>query len=267
MTGAFFLDLKQSGDLVEKTNREGFVENDAYRSFRNAVMRAVDQITHERNLDKVRIRKAYTRRNESLVEVVDDLRNALHEHGMLEQIAQYVDRLEQRYLEMRDRLLTSAGAGLSLAIVIHEVEKGIEELKRATERDVSVDRIKELANHLSELVDGLTYLTRRSGRSVEKAGRLVRQSLFNTEYRLRYHGIQVINGFETGGKDFDIRCTRRLLIATLMNLIDNSIYWIDLKKPDNPSVYVGPSWELSHGPAIGVCGQWAGIQGCSRDAG
>ena len=250
VTGAFFLDLKQSGDLIEKTNREGFVENDAYRSFRNAVMRAVEQITYERNLDKVRIRKAYTKRNESLVEVVDDLRNALHEHGMLEQTAQYVDRLEQRYLEMRDRLLTSAGAGLSLTIVIHEVEKGIEELKRATERDVSVDRIRELANHLSELVDGLTYLTRRSGRSVEKASRLVRQSLFNTEYRLRYHGIQVSNGFETGGKDFDIRCTRRLLIATLMNLIDNSIYWIDLKKPDNPSVYVGPSWEFSHGPAI-----------------
>ena len=131
-----------------------------------------------------------------------------------------------------------------------EVEKGIEELKRATERDVSVDRIKDLVGHLSELVDGLAYLTRRSGRSMEKASRLVRQSLFNTEYRLRYHGIQVINGFETGGEDFNIRCTRRLMIATLMNLIDNSIYWIGLKRPDNPSVYVGPTWELPDGPAI-----------------
>ena len=42
MTGAFFLDLEQSGDLVEKTNREGFVENNAYRSFRDTVMRTVD---------------------------------------------------------------------------------------------------------------------------------------------------------------------------------------------------------------------------------
>lgn len=260
VTGAFFLQLEKSSDLIEKTNREGFVENNAYRSFRNAVIRAVDQITHERNIDKVRIRKAYSRRNESLVEVVDDLRNALHEHGVLEQTAQYVDRLEQQYLEMRDRLLTSAGAGLSLAIVIHEVEKGIEELKKAVERDTSVDRIRELARHLSELVDGLTYLTRRSGRTTEKASRLVRQSLFNTEYRLRYHGIEVINEFATSGKDFDIRCTRRLLIATLMNLIDNSIYWIDLKKPDTPTIYVGPSWEFSKGPAIVLADNGSGFR-------
>ena len=250
VTGAFSLDLEQSGDLVEKTNREGFVENSAYRSFREAVMRAVDQITHQRNLDKVRIRNAYSRRNESLVEVVDDLRHALSQQGMLDKLAHYVDRLERQYLDMQDRLLTSAGVGLSLAIVIHEVEKGIEELRRAVKSDVSVDRIRELANHLSELVDGLTYLTRRSGRSVERASRLVRQSLFNTEYRLRYHSIDVLNGFETGAKDFELRCTRRLLIATLMNVIDNSIYWLDQKKPDNPTVYIGPSWEFSQGPAI-----------------
>ena len=260
VTGAFFLDLEQSGDLVEKTNREGFVENDAYRSFRNAIMRAVDRITYERNQDKVRIRKAYSTRNQSLVEVVDDLRHALHQHGMLEHISQYVDRLEQQYLDMRDRLLTSAGAGLSLAIVIHEVEKGIEELRRAVERDVSIDRIRELANHLSELVEGLTYLTRRSGRSVETASRLVRQSLFNTEYRLRYHSIAVINGFETGGKDFELRCTRRLLIATLMNLIDNSIYWLDQKKPDDATVYIGPSWDFSDGPAIVIADNGPGFR-------
>ena len=227
--GAFFVDLEQSGDLIEKTNREGFVENAAYRSFRDAVMRTVDLITYERNKDKLRIRNSYSTPNQSLVDVVDDLRKMLHQRGMLDEISEYVDRLERQYIEMRDRLLTSAGAGLSLAMVIHEVEKGIGELKRAVERDTSIDRIRELANHLSDLVDGLTYLTRRSGSSVERASRLVRQSLFNTEYRLQYHSIRALNGFEMGGEDFEIRCTRRLVIASLMNLIDNSIYWLDQK--------------------------------------
>ena len=198
VTGAFFLNLEQSGELIEKTNREGFVENDAYRSFRDAVMRTVDLITTERNKDKIRIRNAYSTPNQGLVEVVDDLREVLKQRGMLAELGQYADRLERQYLDMRDRLLTSAGAGLSLAIVIHEVEKGIGELKLAVERDVSIERIRELANHLSELVDGLTYLTRRSGRSVERASRLARQSLFNTEYRLRYHSIRVLNGFDMG---------------------------------------------------------------------
>ena len=258
--GAFFVDLEQSGDLIEKTNREGFVENAAYRSFRDAVMRTVDLITYERNKDKLRIRNSYSTPNQSLVDVVDDLRKMLHQRGMLDEISEYVDRLERQYIEMRDRLLTSAGAGLSLAMVIHEVEKGIGELKRAVERDASIDRIRELANHLSDLVDGLTYLTRRSGSSVERASRLVRQSLFNTEYRLQYHSIRALNGFEMGGEDFEIRCTRRLVIASLMNLIDNSIYWLDQKGGDNAAVYIGPSQDFSAGPAIVVADNGPGFR-------
>ena len=258
--GAFFVDLEQSGDLIEKTNREGFVENEAYRSFRDAVMRTVDLITNERNKDKLRIRNSYSGPNQSLVQVVDDLRKVLHERGMLDGLSEYVDRLERQYVDMRDRLLTSAGAGLSLAMVIHEVEKGIGELKRAVERDVPMDRIRELANQLSNLVDGLTYLTRRSGSSVERASLLVRQSLFNTEYRLRYHSIKALNGFELGGDDFEVRSTRRLVIATLMNLIDNSIYWLDQKGADNATVYIGPSREFSEGPAIIVADNGPGFR-------
>ena len=260
VTGAFFIDLEKSGDLIEKTNREGFVENEAYRSFRDAVMRTVDLVTNERNKDKLRIRNSYSAPNQSLVDVVDDLRKVLHERGMLDGLSEYVDRLERQYVDMRDRLLTSAGAGLSLAVVIHEVEKGIGELKIAVERDVSIDRIRELANHLSELVSGLTYLTRRSGRSVERSSRLVRQSLFNTEYRLRYHDIRVMSGFEMGGEDFEVRCTRRLVIATLMNLIDNSIYWLDQKGADNSAIYIGPSREFSEGPAIIVADNGPGFR-------
>ena len=258
--GAVFLDLGLSGDLIEKTNREGFVENNAYHSFREAVMRAVDRITVERNQDKVRIRNAYGRSNQSLAEVVDDIRDVLRKKGVLGDVAQDINRMERHYLRMRETLLTSAGAGLSFAMVIHEVEKGIDELKRAVERDVSVERVRELANHLSELVDGLTYLTRRSGHSVERASRLVSQSLFNTEYRLRYHSIRVENGFNDDGKDFQVRCIRRLVIATLMNLIDNSIYWLDQKKPLDPTLYIGPSGEFSEGPSIVLADNGSGFR-------
>ena len=260
VTGAFSLNLESSNDLVEKTNREGFVESGAYRSFRDAVVRTVDRITLERNQDKLRIRNAYNKRSESIAEVVDDLRKALQQRGLLEQLEQYIDRLEREYLSVRDRLLTSAGAGLSLAIVIHEVEKGIAELKLAVERESSGDRVKELAHHLSELVDGLTYLTRRSGRSMEKASRLIRQSLFNTEYRLRYHSIEALDLFDSTAEDFEIRCTRRLLIATLMNLIDNSIYWVNQRRPNKGIIYFGPSRDFPEGPAIIVADNGPGFR-------
>ena len=258
--GAFFLDLESSSDLIEKTNREGFVESQAFRTFRNAVTTAVDRITYKRNEDKIRIRNAYTKRRESLMEAIEDLREGLQRRGFLDELGPYVDLVEREYIEIRDRLLTAAGAGLSLTVVIHEVEKGIQELNKAVERDASASRVKELAKHLSELVEGLTYLTRRSGRRVEKASDLVRQALFNTEYRLRYHDISVSNGFEDGDRDFRIRSTRRLIIATLMNLIDNSIYWLDQKGGAHKRIYIGPSRDLSGGPAMVVADSGPGFK-------
>jgi len=258
--GGFSLDLKDSFDLVEKTNREGFVENRPYRLFRDAVMTAVGRITTKRNQDKIRIRNAYAKPRESLVEAIEELREGLQRRGLSDELGPYVDSVEREYIAVRETLLTAAGSGLSLTVVIHEVEKGIQQLNKAVDRDDSVSRVRELAKHLSELVDGLTYLTRRSGRRVERAGDLVRQALFNTEYRLKYHQIRVVNGFQSGDRDFRFRCTRRLVIATLMNLIDNAIYWLDQKGGSDKCLYIGPCLDLPDGSAIVVADSGPGFR-------
>ena len=50
--GAIHLDSSKSRGLVEKTNREGFVESPSYRVFRSAVQSAIQHIVFERNRDK-----------------------------------------------------------------------------------------------------------------------------------------------------------------------------------------------------------------------
>ena len=257
--GAFSLDLASSQDLVEKTNREGFVENAAFHAFKDAVSGVVDRITTERNSDKIRIRNVYRKHREGVVESIDALREVLRQRGWLEYLEQEVNRVEQEYIIARDRLLTSAGAGLALTVVVHEVEKGIDELKRAVDRNSSGENLRELATHLSELVDGFTYLTRRSGRSVETASVLAKQALFNIGYRLRYHNVEVVNGFYGGDDDFRVRCTRRLVVATLMNLFDNSIYWMNQKGPARRRLYVGPCRDLFDGPALVVADNGPGF--------
>jgi len=259
--GAVSLSLEKSSDLIEKTNREGFVENKAYRVFRKAVLFTLQQIEAERNKDKERIRRAYSRKRqrEPVLEELSLLRKKIEERDLEEELGPYIDRIESQFREVRDQLLTAAGAGLSLAVVIHEVEKGIDELAKAVSRDVSIQRVKELANHLSELVEGLTYLTRRSGMRKEKASVLVKHALFNTEYRLRYHKIKVLNGLEGDTPDFQVKCTRRLIIATLMNLIDNSIWWLDNKGATDKRIYIGTTLDLQGGPAIVVADNGPGF--------
>ena len=261
LLGAVELDGVSSRGLVEKTNREGFVENDAFRMFRDLVEFALAQIVAERNLDKDRIRQAYatTKLKEPVLHELEELRAELRKRGLEKELGDTVNRIERQFLDVRDRLLTAAGPGLTMSVVIHEVEKGISGLVDATRTNAPAEDLCALADHLAELVDGLTYLTRRSGRRREKGSVLIKQAFFNTGFRLRAHGVEAFNGTEVGDEDFAIRCTRRMVIASLMNLIDNSIYWLVNKGHQDKRIYIGTTRALKGGPALLVADNGPGF--------
>ncbi len=259
--GAVSLSGEDSIDLQEKTNREGFVENEAYIRFRNAVLFAVKQIETERNFDKKRIRVAYSsqEQKEPVLEDLADLRTEVEKRGLAKDLGPYLDRIENQFQDVKDTLLTAAGTGLSLAVVIHEVEKGINLLSIAVKRDSNMKQVRALATHLSELVDGLAYLARGSGFKEEKASTLIRHAILNTRYRTQYHKISIVNGLKMGNSDFSVRCSRRLIIATLMNLIDNSIWWLDNKGGADKSIFLGTSNDLSETTSIVVADNGPGF--------
>jgi anti-sigma regulatory factor (Ser/Thr protein kinase) len=238
IVGAVSLDIRKSVDLklnrglIEKTNREGFVENTDYEAFRDAVAYTLQSIEVERNMDKRRIRTAYSdsKLREPVLEDITELREIVQKKKLTEEIGPYLDRIETDFRAIRERLLTSATAGLSLSVVIHEVEKGVAELVLAVEGDKATNRIRALAKHLAELIEGFSALVRRSGVSKERASSLISQALFNLELRLKVHKIEVVKRPRRG--DFDVKCSRRLVISTIMNLIDNSIWWLDNKWGD-----------------------------------
>jgi signal transduction histidine kinase len=238
IVGAVSLDIRKSVNLklnrglIEKTNREGFVENTDYEAFRDAVAYALQSIELERNMDKRRIRNAYSgsKLREPVLEDLTELREIVAKKKLTEEVGPYLDRIEGDFLAIRDRLLTSATAGLSLSVVIHEVEKGVAELVRAVEGDKANHRVKALAKHLADLIEGYGALVRRSGVSAERASSLISQALFNLELRLKVHKIEVVKLAKR--QNFELKCSRRLIISTIMNLIDNSIWWLDNKWGD-----------------------------------
>lgn len=253
--GAVHLSLDDSPGLIEKTNREGFVEDAAYAALKDAVSCAIDNITAERNQDKARLRAGTSRLSEPVTEALSVLRGRLVDRGLADELAGDVDRIEREYREAQEKLVTAAGAGLQLMVVIHEVEKGVAELALAVHRDVDIDKIRALATHLQELITGLGYLTRKSGRKREKASTLVKQALFNINFRLRAHEIDVQADLDNC--DFAVKVTRRLLVATIMNVLDNSIYWSDVaavprrgQPGRDKRIYIGFRKDLGGGPAI-----------------
>lgn len=256
------LDLEKGVGLIEKTNREGFVDNRAFRQFRDAVSFAVTQIETERNQDKAHIRNVYSNKKlrEPVLQDLEELRELITRRKLTNELGSYLDRIESDFQRVRDTFLTSASAGLSLSVVIHEVEKGVAELLKAVEREKASPRVKALAKHIADLIEGFGALVRRSGMSRERASSLIAQALFNTDLRLKAHGIEVSN--EASKSDFEARCSRRLVVSTLMNLIDNSMWWLDNKWGNAhhaKRIYLGTSKDLSEGPAIVVADNGPGF--------
>jgi len=267
MVGAVHIDGDLSPGLVEKTNREGFVENESYELFCALVGHALQQIETERNQDKDRIRNAYALKKlrEPVLDAIDELRGALQKRHLEKELGPFVDSIESQFKEIREVLLSAAGSGLTMQVVVHEIEKGVKQLNLAIKRGGATDRVKDLAIHLGELMDSLAYLGRKSPNRQETASAMIRSAIFNSEYRFDAHKIKCFDGTKAGHPDFEVTCSRRLVIATLMNLIDNSIYWLGNKGGRDKRILVGTTEDLPGGKALFVADNGPGFADSPHD--
>ncbi len=268
--GEIHLDLATSTALQEKTNREGFVENEAYREFRYAVMCALTVLEAERKIDKDAMRQAFKTRKEtedtgidSPESAIDALRKKVVEAGMADRLGTYVNRVEKTYKEAREVLMSAVGAGLGLSLVFHEIERGVRGLVYALEHGQSASKVTEMARQLAEMLEGASFLVRKSERETIKASDLFRYVAFSNRPRCEYHKIRLLDGFENlRERDFSFKGSRRMLVATLTNLVDNAIHWLNVSGKeghDRRCIWVGPSHDLE-GPAIVVADSGPGLQ-------
>jgi C4-dicarboxylate-specific signal transduction histidine kinase len=120
--------------------------------------------------------------------------------------------------------------------------------------------VKALAKHLAELIEGYGTLVRRSGTSSERASKMIAQALFNLQLRLQVHKVELVKASRR--VDFEVKCSRRLVISTIMNLIDNSIWWLDNKWGDQSAakkLFVGPVADCNGYRAIVVADNGPGF--------
>jgi len=248
--GAVHLKRETSGALTEKTNREGFIENEAYNHFKAAILYALDKIETFRNPDKEKVQTLYgtTPKSEPVMSSLADLRYIVEkkvtEQELKKEIIKYIDRIENDYQFINETLLKSAGAGLSLSIVIHEIEKIIKELLEVLKKNKATDRSLYLARHLSQLVEGYSFILRGSGIKAESLPDLIEQALFNIEFRIDAHKIDVITDYNKPLTSSRIKCARRFVINSILNIIDNSIWWLNYYGIREKKVYITISEEM-----------------------
>ncbi len=227
--GAVSLDREKSANLIEKTNREGFIENDAFEAFKNAVKYALSLVETQRNIDKRVIRTAYGKATKDVLSVTGDLKDIVKarvkDDGLKEEFLIYLDRIESGYTAIRETFIKSASAGLSIGIAIHEIQKIVKNLEDSVKQDNRFAELRPLVKRISDLVEGYGYLLKKSHRVYQPLSTAINTALFDVDYRLKSHNIRVIF------RNIDSKCnpkfSSQMIIGALLNIIDNSIWWLD----------------------------------------
>ena len=270
--GAVHLSLESSLDLVEKTNREGFVENDAFRRLRQIVLGLLEALEEERQIDKERLRKLARKPSESAFSGIDkpiaELRSALDGRGIRDQFEPYVVKIERDYFGMQETLLAAGMSGLNLAVVFHEVERGVRVLHDVIVDGRDIEGAAEQARQLMRVLDGFSTLLRRDPKRRHKLLRLLDVAIQFNVLRLRHHRVRLEGPVAPGADDIESLFSFGLVLGALNNLIDNSLYWLSVRWPDPPTdtesserrLYLGTSRDLAEGPAIVVADNGVGFQ-------
>src|SRR5690606_2714196 len=165
--GSVKIKRDSSTGLVEKTNREGFIENEHYFDFVEAVNYALSLIVRERNTDKTLLTTLY-KKHRSVEPVLSDLNEVMtlveervDDKEIKDEILKYLYRVNDQYKEVKEVLIKSANAGLNLGIVIHELDKLIAELTGCIERNDKEKAIR-ISLSLEKIIRGYSAMLKKS---------------------------------------------------------------------------------------------------------
>lgn len=257
--GELHLDLASSDGLQEKTSREGFIENLAYEELRYAMVCILAEFEIERNKDKKILRLALSsephekdinsHKRKDVEYLLNELNVIVVERKLGDDIIEIINKVGKSYREAREVLLSSSGAGLGLVTVFHELERGVRGLHHLIQSNAANDVLKSHSSEIISMFQGVMYLVNKKSMEKISASKLVELAISTQKLRFKRHEVKFINGFDNlKEKDFEIKVLRRMLIASIVNLIDNSIYWTDRKEGES-IIWIGPSDELE-APAI-----------------
>ncbi len=240
LIGYVLLKRAQSADLIEKSNREGFIEDEAYAVFEKAVSFALQQFENQRNLDKTKLNEKYVSKatKEPVVRRLSDLKETIEvkvkDEVVRKDLEREIARIEEEYNEMVETFIKSANAGISLGVAVHEIDKVVDELNRSLDNrtEKAINHARDLAKRLAELVKGYSLLLHSKDTGIYDIKLIVKQALFNVDFRLRAHGIELITNINEYPSS-KLKCSRSISIGAITNLIDNSIWWLGYEEIKN----------------------------------
>ena len=264
MIGNLEIDQTENLDLIDKTDREGLIENQAYQDLRKLVETILISIIENQFIGKrdkysaltedvvrdPKILSDYTRQGAKIVYNIkekypleEDPYIILQELGGTDQRKEKLINLErslknlQKSIELideqKDLLTEQAGFGLAIAVSVHELAKitsnfyyGVNELLKKGFDEKKLEELRDASSSLRTELKRLSPL---------RAVRSEKRSAFNITKPIQYayevfkRRLNKLNvDFELlSENDFQIYARYGAVIQIFSNLFDNSCYWLE----------------------------------------
>ena len=278
MIGNIELDQSENIDLIDKTNREGLIENQAYKDLAKLVETVIQNILEVKYISKrdeyTNLTKGITRDPKKLGEATkasSDIIEGIYNHYSIEEDPwKILDKLGKSAEERRaglvnlsesiknlkksitiiegvqDKLTEQAGFGLAAAVSIHELNKiatnfymGISELidSGANIQEFQLEDLRSTSESLRSELKRLGPLrTIRNERPREfKLSQAINYAVETFKSKRLKNNIDLDVAMD---KDITVYARYSTLCQILVNLFDNSVYWLSFVPEDKRKIYI-----------------------------
>ncbi|MCX2495907.1 ATP-binding protein [Pedobacter sp. PF22-3] len=246
--------------LVEKTNREGFDDNIYFKKFKAICNEVFDLFQRTAISDREKI-KNYLEdikpvKKIGFSETIDELSAKLKEKKLDKELAPLMKRVQKDYNDMRDVMVNSGMSGINLGIVFHEVDREVKFINTDLNNNLDLPLIKERVKNLIQLLENFSPLLKQNKNISIEASKLVVRAKDINGPRFGYHKIIFSSPLISGeSPDFMVKGPGNLLLSSVSNIIDNSIYWVSVKKELQTSdfksgIFITSDIKNFSGPAI-----------------
>jgi signal transduction histidine kinase len=269
-----------NSQLIDQTNREGlkdcdeksvllevmqFVIQNRMRFFLDEVERNHKSLTVDFEMSEHHVK---TLRGRALTSIRALEQRHSEERPTLHQLTTIIEEMNDYFLaakeraeqieDERDRMVQLAGIGLMLEIVAHELARSTEHTIEILDNAPVGSGAGELSSVFRTLRDEMNTMNKRlrvldplsiSGRQRKETfdfGELVGEVLAGHAAQFRRHHVHATVKLQSGVSRVMVTGVRGMYVQILENLVQNSVYWMALKRADEADYK--PSITIRLGP-------------------
>ena len=257
--GAIEISSRTNPHLLDKTDREGLIDNDAFRDFHSLVKSTLTEFESERFIDRRKLKETTGRtRDEKSDRAIFSRNLSVLSQTIMKQtkldgetkllvdnlISEAREAFNSILLEKEQPLLVAASIGLTYMMPTHEVRRDLHESLKI------LRRMRKSQGAESEKIDSVISLLRQADSVVGGIGRLMQRTsqdkTFKPDKAVKTAFQLMRHRFERNSIDFatdirdsaTVRGSDRLITILLVNFLDNSFYWLLRKKPEERKVKI-----------------------------